>query len=92
MYILVGWQDDDLPIFGRIQYIVVISGKTLFGVFVYRAYGIDHHYHSFLIDKTGEVAMYWLTQLADYQPLQAHLLRSGCLCITFRSHIENMSN
>ena len=88
---LVGWQDDDLPIFGRIQYFVVINGNALFGVFVYQAYGVDRHYYSFVIDKTGEVATYWLSELADYQPLQAHLLRSGCLCITFRSHIENVN-
>ena len=89
---LVGWQDDDLPMFGRIQYIVVINGNALFGVFVYRAYGIDHHYHSFLIEKTDVVAAYWLAELTDYQPLQAHLLKSGCVCITFRSHIENVFN
>ena len=35
-YVLVGWQDD-LPMFGRIQYIVAINGNVLFGVFVYRS-------------------------------------------------------
>ena len=49
MYLLTGKMMISLSLVA----IVVISGKTLFGVFVYRAYGIDHHYHSFLIDKTG---------------------------------------
>ena len=49
MYLLAG----KMMISLSLVVIVVISGKTLFGVFVYRAYGIDHHYHSFLIDKTG---------------------------------------
>lgn len=88
---LVGWQDDDLPSFGRIQCIAVVNGSALFGVSIYQAYGIDRHYHSFLIEKTEAMAVYWLAELTDYQPLQAHLLRHGSVYIMFRSHIENTS-
>ena len=91
-YVLLGWQEDDLPIFGRIQYIAVFNNNPMFGVVKYYASGIDRHYHSFIIRKTSEVAIYWLSELADYQPLQAHLLRNGCVHITFCSHIENISN
>ena len=91
-YVLLGWQEDDLPTFGRIQYIAVVNNNALFGVVKYYAFGIDRHYHSFIIKKTDEVAIYRLSELTDYQTFQAHLLRNGCLYITFHSHIANVSN
>jgi len=91
-YVLFGWQEEDVPIFGHIQYVAVFNNNPTFGVVKYYVLGIDRHYHSFIIKKTSEVATYWLSELVDYQPLQAHLLRNGCTLITFHSHIENISN
>ncbi len=90
-YLLVGWQDDDLPIFGRVQSIIVVKGNAMFLVGVYNTLGIERHYHSFVINKTANVATCWLSELADYQPLQAHLLTNGRVYITFRAHIENIA-
>ena len=49
--VLVGWRDD-LPIFGRIQYIAVINEVALCGLCIYFTYGIDRHFHSFTLHKT----------------------------------------
>lgn len=89
-YVLIGWQSDDLPIFGHIQYIAVVNGLVLFGMCVYHAYGIDRHYHSFAVSNTGEVSVCLLSELVDKQTFRAHLLCNGFLYVTFRSHIEKM--
>ena len=89
-YILLHWQTDDLPAFGRIQSITMVKGLALFEVCVYHTYGIHRHYHSFAISKTGEVATCLLTKLVENQSFHAHLLHDGYLYITFHSHIENI--
>ena len=52
-YVLIGWQETDLPTFGRIQTILVINNVPLFVVTVYHASGIICHYHSFVIEQTS---------------------------------------
>ena len=86
-YVLVGWQDDDLPLFGRIHEILVINSTALFQVCKYTTLGIDRHYHSFCIEKQSNTAFYWLSELVDYYPYEGHVLLNGCLYVTFRSHI-----
>ena len=88
-FLIVGWQDDDLPSFGQIQYIVVVSGNPVFVVNLYVTQGIERHYHSFIVQRTSDIKACYLSELADYQPLQAHRQSNGYLCITFHSHIEN---
>ena len=87
-YLLIDWQNDDLPIFGHIQYIAVVNEHVLFGVCTYHAYGIDRHYHSFAISNTGEVSVCLLSDLKDRQTFRGHLLNNGFLYVTFHSHIE----
>ncbi len=91
-FVLIGWQNDDSPLFGQIQYIVFVNGCVLFGVNVHCTLGIDRHYHSYVIRRSGEVAIYSLSELVDYQPFRAHRLVDGHLYITFRCHIENVSS
>lgn len=87
-FVLIGWQDNDLPIFGRIQQIIIIKNIALFVVSIYSAYGIDRHYHSFVIKESGEVATKCLPNLAALQTFQGHI-KGAVLYITFRSFIEN---
>ena len=91
-FVVIGWQCDDLPVFGQIQHIAVVNDFVLFGVTLYSTLGIDRHYHSYIIIRTNEVAIYSLSDLVDYQPLRAQYLRNGHLYITLRSHIENVSS
>ena len=86
-YVLVGWQDNDLPLFGRINDILVINSAALFQVHKYETLGVDRHYHSFCIRKGSSAGLYWLSELVDSYPYQGHILLNGCLYITFRSHI-----
>lgn len=41
-FIGIGWLEDDLPLFGQINYIAFIEGMVLFCVSVYQAYGFDN--------------------------------------------------
>ena len=86
--VLTGWQENDLPIFGHIQSIIVINNVALLIVSLYNAYGIDRHYHSFAVKETGEVITQCLTRLIAYQTFRTHV-KNGTLLITFRSFIEN---
>lgn len=87
-YILLRWQENDLPVFGRIVDIVVISSSALFEVTPYIAYGIDRHFHSFVIQRGGETEYHWLLDLCHFETFRAHS-KDGSLFITFHSHIEN---
>ena len=90
-YLLIGWQDDDLPIFGKVHFIAVVIGKPLFATCSYHTIGIDRHYHSFVLSRGTEAySMYWLSELPLCQPFKAHQLTNGCCYITFRSHIEKL--
>ena len=91
-FVVIGWQCDDLPVFGQIQHIAVVNDFVLFGVALYCTLGIDRHYHSYNIIRKNEAAIYSLSELVDYQPLRAHFLTNGHLYITLRSHIENVSS
>ena len=90
-YLLIGWQDNDLPIFGKVQFIAVVIGKPLFAICSYRTIGIDRHSHSFVLSRGTEAyLMYWLSELPLCQLFKAHQLTNGCCYITFRSHIEKL--
>ena len=88
-YILVSWQDDDLPVFGQIDNIVTVSNYVIFCVTIHQTLGIDRHYHSFLLRRTSDEAVYFLSELPYYRSYQAHLLSNHQLYITFKSHVEN---
>ena len=87
-YILVGWQEDDLPIFGRILYIAVVEHCALFVTKLYVTLCFNHHFHSFVIRQTAEVGAFWSEQLQACAVFQSHQLLDGQLLITFRYHIE----
>lgn len=89
-YLLVSWQDDDLPIFGRVDDIVIVSDYCMFCVNVYFTLGIDRHYHSFSLKRTPNIAVYFLSELPDYHAYQAHSLSNGQLYITFKSYVEKI--
>ena len=83
-------QEDDLPLFGRINDIILINGSVLFRANQYRTQGIDRHYHSFCISNTAVESVCWLSELVDYHPLKGHRLLNSNFYITLCSHIEKM--
>ena len=89
-YLLLGWQENDLPSFSQILHIFVFNDCALFRVDVYSAYGFDHHYHSYPLRKNGIKAIHWLSELPDFQTFRGHFV-NDCLYVTFRSHVENVS-
>lgn len=87
-YVLIGWQDDDLPRFGRIDEILVIKGNVMFIVHQCETVVIERHFHSFLIKNEHTIGLYWYSELFDFQSFQGHVVGNSHLYITFRSQIE----
>lgn len=86
-YVLVGWQDNDLPIFGKIKFIAVIEDKVLFCVHEYHTEGLDRHYHSFVLGRESKECVYWLSEIPSCRPFIGHRV-SNYSYITFHSHVE----
>ena len=86
-YVLVGWQDDDMPKFGRVDDILVVKGQAFFTVSVYHAFGIDLHYHSYCIQDTSSCEVILVSQIQSLCPntFRAHEYSNGHLYITSRS-------
>ena len=89
-YVVTGWQDDDLPIFARIQDILVVYHRALLEVLQYTTEGIDRHYHGYTIKRSNNKVLLWLSDLVNFHPLQAHHLNNGYSYINLRSHIEKV--
>ena len=56
--ILISWQADDMPNFGRIGDIIVVEEHAFFIVNVLSALGIDGHYHSFCVKRVCVKRLY----------------------------------
>ena len=88
-FVIINWQEDDLPRFGLIKDILVINTRVMFCANKYTTLGINRHYHSFLIKRTFRNDVVWLSDLIDFCSYQGHCL-SNNLYITFRYHIEKI--
>ena len=94
-YLLIGWQDDDLPIFGRIKTIYHIDNAIYFAIYFqiakFPTLRIDCHFHSIvsgpkmLVEQVQCIDSFLTTQV-----FSAHLLRNDSLYITLRSHVERL--
>lgn len=87
-YVIIDWQDNDMPQFGRIDDIMVVEDTAYLRIISTETLGVDHHYHSFVINcrPKGDLVLL-LTELVDYQVYEAHFLNS-CVYLNFRSHVE----
>lgn len=92
-YVIMGWQEDDLPIFGQIQDIMVTDhDEVFFELMAYDTLGIHRHYHSFVIQKSlHEAAILSISELGYHETFYAHRLINDSLYITLRSHIEKLT-
>ena len=91
-YVHYGFQDDDLPAFGKITDVIVLAGSTpLLELQVYRTMGINNHVASYQVRRTNETVVVLLSQLDDRRPYYAHTyLGDLCLYITMRSHTPSL--
>ena len=72
MFILIGWQDDDLPQFGEITDLLAIASNHFIAVKVYNTEGLDRHVHSYVILSTDKLDLISLCELSSYSPTVCH--------------------
>ncbi len=86
-FVLIGWQDDDLPRFGKIKDLLLAQNVAMLAVLQYDTSGIDHHYHSYLICSTHHECIIPLTHLdQSHSPVNVKAIASG-VYLTLRYHI-----
>ena len=87
-FVIIGWEENDLPSFGQIMEILSIQETTFLRLRKYKTFGIVMHYHSFSIKKTDDDTVLLLQNIRDHQVYQGHRKECSCLYITVRSHVE----
>lgn len=86
-FIIIGWQEDDLPKFGKILAIFASEAhEVYYRVVEYHTRGISRHFHSFVIEKTTTEK--FVRDFIEYTPVRA-TQHDKIFYITLRSHIEN---
>lgn len=91
-FVLVGFQDDDLPAFGKINDIVVASGTIpLLAVNLYKTVGINSHIAAYQILRTNHRSTVLLSSLTNKHILYSHpYIGDNNTYITLRSHVPNI--
>lgn len=84
-FVIIGWQEDDLPIFGKILSIFANEDNVFYKVAKYISIGIARHYHSFVIEATQSEE--FVNKFVDHIPLNA-IARGKSLYVTTRYHVE----
>lgn len=85
-FIIIGWQDNDLPVFAKTLNVYVKSQEVFFKVQKFTTLGIVRHFHSFVIQKTDQVE--YFKGFSEYLPCSA-ISQNELLYVTLRSHVEN---
>ena len=86
MFILTGWQDDDLPQFSEIKDILITNSTHYLLVRIYTTIGIHRHFHSYIIKGTNTEDILPLNKLQGYPPMVGRSINRQ-LYITLRSHV-----
>lgn len=86
MFVLAGWQNDDLPQFAEINDILIVNTVCFLLVRAYTTAGISRHVHSYIVVKTDDKYLLTLTELNGNPPTAAHFI-SNNIYITLRSHV-----
>lgn len=90
-FVLIGFQDEDLPSFGKIKDIAVASGSIpLVIVDIYRTQGINTHIAAYHILCTNTKSAVLLSDLITKHTFYVHLyIDDGNTYIVMRSHVPN---
>ena len=82
-----GWQEDDLPFFGKISDIIIIAGSSLLYVEKYNTQGINAHVSAYLISRSHCSQLLLCTH--SFCLVYAHTyIGDGQLYIALCSYIE----
>ena len=84
-----GWQDNDLPQFGRIQELMMVSHVPIAAITLYVTLGIDRHYHSYAVSCTSQVKTIGIEKLEGYPPVIGHYTGSQSQYIVVRSCVPH---
>lgn len=75
-FVIIGWEVNDLPMFGQIMEIFSVKEKTFLQLRKYKTHGILKHYHSFSIKTTSDGTVLLLQDILYYQVYQEHRKQS----------------
>ena len=79
-YVLCGFQENDLPQFGKVYDMILAKEETFLCITVYITEGIDTHYHSYVILPSPEKRLIYVNEesklLGTLHPLRSHFLRA----------------
>ena len=88
LFVLTCFQPDDLPMFSRIDDLLLVNQEPFLCVTEYFTEGIDHHFHSYVIQCTNKKGTIHLSILPEPRPINSHCL--GAIqyrYITLRSQV-----
>ena len=76
-----GYQQDELPEFGKLCDIMKIQSQVFFNLNLYVTNGIDRHYNSFVIESTTNMTVKLISDDTEFigklHSLETHSLRSS---------------
>lgn len=86
-----GFQDDDLPVFARIDDIMVIAATPVLSVRVFKSVGINNHLQCYAIENAHQTAFLLLSQLFFSEPLSPHqIIGDKNTYIALRTYVSNI--
>ena len=89
-FITCGFQADDLPIFSRIDDMMVIATTPVIQVRVFRTVGINNHLQCYVIEDSHQTEVILLTSLIISEPLSPHqIIGDKNIYIVLRSYVCN---
>lgn len=92
-FVMCGFQEDDLPIFGRIDDILLITSTPMFSITLFTTLGISNHLLCYAIEHAHRTTLILLSQLTCPEPLSPHqTIGDGNVYIALRSHVPNTSD
>ena len=87
---LCGFQEDDLPIFGRIDDIMVVTSTPMFSIRLFTTLGINNHLLSYAIEHAHRSTLILISQLIYPEPLSPHQrIGDDNVYIALRSQVPN---
>ena len=79
-YVLCGFQQDDMPEFGKVFDILLVKNEAFLCASIYTTKGTDAHYHSYVIAPSHGKRLILISECNDYlgslHPLRAHSLKA----------------
>jgi hypothetical protein len=88
-FLVVGWQDNDLPEFGKIEQLMMVSHVPIAALTLYDTQGIDRHYHSYAVSSTSQVKIIGIEQFEGYPPVIGHYINSQSQYIVVRTCVPH---